>query len=132
MGQSTEATDGLIEVGEGSIGSQLQSSGLKHFRCVARRYVKTARNFLTAASASRPIAARSAALELADGTAWGMSFGVKAAAARLPALTMLPTAATVRKRRRVGSAGSADVFVGGVLSTRSAWVIWICVLCGLG
>ena len=43
---------------------------------------------------------------------------------------MLPAAAAVRKRRRVGSRGGniigwsiADVFVGGVLSTLSAWVI---------
>src|SRR6266851_10228462 len=53
-------------------------------------------------------------------TAWGTSFGAAAAKARLPAPTMLPTAATVRNRRRVGSTG---VFVGGVLSTLSAWVI---------
>ena len=51
----------------------------------------------------------------------------------MPALTTLATAATARKRRRVGSTGGniigwsiADVFVGGVLSTLSAWVIWNC------
>jgi hypothetical protein len=49
--------------------------------------------------------------------AWGTSFGAVAAKARLPAPIMLPIAATVRNRRRVVSTG---VFVGGVLSTRSA------------
>jgi len=50
-----------------------------------------------------------------------------AAAARLPAPATLATAATVRKRRRVGSRGGnivgwsiADVFVGGVIYTRVA------------
>jgi hypothetical protein len=58
---------------------------------------------------------------------------IAAAAARVPALTTLATAATARKRRRVGSRGGnimgwsiANVFVGGVLSTLSAWVIWNC------
>jgi hypothetical protein len=55
-------------------------------------------------------------------TAWGTSFGAAAAKARLPAPIMLPIAATVRNRRRVVSTG---VFVGGVLSTQSAWVIWV-------
>jgi hypothetical protein len=48
---------------------------------------------------------------------------------------MLPTAATARNRRRVGSCGGnimgwsiADVFMGSVIYTRSAWVIWICVI----
>ena len=57
-------------------------------------------------------------------------FSIAAAAARVPALTTLATAATARNRRRVGSRGGnimgwsiADVFVGGVLYTRSAWVI---------
>jgi hypothetical protein len=40
---------------------------------------------------------------------------------RAPILAMLEPAATVRKRRRVGSI--ADVFVGGVLYTLSAWII---------
>src|ERR1700730_1238397 len=60
-------------------------------------------------------------------TAWGMS-GAIAAAARLPAPTKVAPAATARNRRRVGSRGGnimgwsiADVFVGGVLSTLSAW-----------
>jgi hypothetical protein len=54
--------------------------------------------------------------------------GAIAAAARLPVPTKLAPAATVRKRRRVGSTGGnigwsiADVFVGGVLSMLSAWV----------
>src|SRR5258708_783012 len=52
-------------------------------------------------------------------TAWG-TFGAIAAAARLAAPATLATAATVRNRRRVVSTG---VFVGGVLSTLSAWVI---------
>src|SRR6266851_7091200 len=52
-------------------------------------------------------------------TAAGM-LGAIVAAARLPALTTLATAATVRKRCRVISTG---VFVGGVLSTLSAWVM---------
>jgi hypothetical protein len=62
-------------------------------------------------------------------TAWG-TFGAIAAAAKLPVPTALATAATVRNRSRVGSRGGniigwsiADVFVGGVLSTLSAWVI---------
>jgi hypothetical protein len=42
------------------------------------------------------------------------------AAARVPALTTLAAAATVRKRRRVVSTG---VFVGGVIYTRSAWIM---------
>jgi hypothetical protein len=47
-----------------------------------------------------------------------------ATAARLPTLMMLAPAARVIKPRRVGSTGLiADVFVGGVLSTLSAWVI---------
>src|SRR6266851_305856 len=77
------------------------------------------------ARSSARIAARRAGL----GTAWG-TFGAIAAAARLPAPATLAAAATVRKRRRVGSRGGnimgwsiADVFVGGVLSTLSAWVI---------
>jgi hypothetical protein len=65
------------------------------------------------------------------GTAWGTSFGaIAAAAARVPAQAPLAPAATARKRRRVGSRGGnimgwsiADVFVGGVLSTLSAWVM---------
>jgi hypothetical protein len=63
-------------------------------------------------------------------TAAGTLGSIAAAAARVPALTTLATAATARKRRRVGSRGGniigwsiADVFVGGVLSTLSAWVI---------
>jgi len=36
------------------------------------------------------------------------------------------------KRRRVGSTGSADVFVGGVLCTLSAWVMEIKPLHGSG
>jgi hypothetical protein len=52
-------------------------------------------------------------------TARGTS-GARAAAARVPALTALATAATARNRRRVVSTG---VFVGGVLCTLSAWVI---------
>src|SRR6266436_5244877 len=63
-------------------------------------------------------------------TAWGTFGGAMAAAARLPAPTKLPTAATARKRRRDGSTGGniigwsiADVFVGGVIYTRVAWVI---------
>jgi hypothetical protein len=47
-----------------------------------------------------------------------------ATAARLPTLMMLAPAARVIKPRRVGSTGLiADVFVGGVLCTLSAWVI---------
>jgi hypothetical protein len=57
---------------------------------------------------------------LGEATAGGMLFGAAAAKARLPAPNMLPTAATVRKRRRVESIG---VFVGGVLSTLSARVM---------
>jgi hypothetical protein len=49
-----------------------------------------------------------------------------------PTLTILAPAAMLIKRRRVGSAGSADVFVGGVLCTLSAWVIWITLRCGSG
>jgi hypothetical protein len=62
----------------------------------------------------------------------GMAFGAAAAATRLPTLTILAPAAMVIKRRRVGSAGSADAFVGGVLCTLSPWVIWIPVLRGSG
>jgi hypothetical protein len=77
------------------------------------------------AAASRSIATRSAGLELPLGvvTAFGTSFGVKAAAARVPAPTMLPTAATVRNGAAWDPVGSADVFVGGVLITRLAWVM---------
>jgi hypothetical protein len=47
-----------------------------------------------------------------------------ATAARLPTLMMLAPAARVIKPRRVGSTGLiADVFVGGVLNTRSAWIM---------
>jgi uncharacterized membrane protein len=53
-------------------------------------------------------------------TAFGTAFGVIAAAARQPAPAALAKAATAKKRRRVVSMG---VFVGGVLSTLSAWVI---------
>src|SRR5450631_2767334 len=60
-------------------------------------------------------------------TAWGTLGSIAAAAARVPAPTALATAATARNRRRVGSRGgniigwsSADVFVGGVLSTQVA------------
>jgi hypothetical protein len=62
-------------------------------------------------------------------TAAGTLGSIAVAAARVPALTALATAATARNRRRVGSHGgnigwsTADVFVGGVLSTLSAWVI---------
>jgi hypothetical protein len=46
------------------------------------------------------------------------------AAARVQALMELATAATIRNFRRIGSASiSMGVFVGGVLSTLSAWVI---------
>ena len=55
---------------------------------------------------------------------------IAVAAARVPALTALATAATARKRRRVGSRGGnimgwsiADASVGGVLSTLSAWIM---------
>jgi hypothetical protein len=72
-------------------------------------------------------------------TAAGTLGSIAAAAARVPALTTLATAATARKRRRVGSCGGnimgwsiADVFVGGVIYTLSAWVIWIGVLFGSG
>jgi hypothetical protein len=65
-------------------------------------------------------------------TAVGTLGPIAVAAARVPALTALATAATAtaRKRRRVGSLGGdimgwsiADVFVGGVLCTLSARVI---------
>src|SRR5450631_4528204 len=63
-------------------------------------------------------------------TAAGTLGSIAAAAATVPALTTLATAATARKRRRVGSRGGnimgwsiADVFVGGVLCTLSAWVM---------
>ena len=52
-------------------------------------------------------------------TAWGTS-GAIAAAARPPAPATLATAATARKRRRVVSTG---VFVDGMLSMRSAWIM---------
>jgi hypothetical protein len=55
-------------------------------------------------------------------TAAGTLGSIAAAAARVPALTTLATSATARKRRRVVSTG---VFGGGVLSTLSAWVIWV-------
>jgi len=41
----------------------------------------------------------------------GTSFGAAAAKARLPAPTMLPTAATVRNRRRVVSMGAVVLFL---------------------
>src|SRR5450631_262624 len=66
-------------------------------------------------------------------TAAGTLGSIAVAAARVPALMTLATAATARKRRRVGSRGGnimgwsiADVFVRVVLSTLSAWVIWNC------
>jgi hypothetical protein len=46
------------------------------------------------------------------------------------AATALP-AATDRKRRRVESTGSADVFVGGVLCTRLAWAMGLYLWFGL-
>lgn len=52
-----------------------------------------------------------------------------AATVMAPTLATLAPAATVRKRRRVVSMG---VFVGGVLSTLSAWAIWIRLRCGSG
>src|SRR5450631_3931391 len=61
-------------------------------------------------------------------TAAGTLGSIAVAAARVPALTALATAATARKRRRVGPRGGnlcwaiADVFVGGVLCTLSARV----------
>jgi hypothetical protein len=65
--------------------------------------------------------AKGSAVAGASGTVTAAgTFGAIAATARLPAPTMLPTAATVRKRRRVVSTG---VFVGGMLSMRSAWII---------
>src|SRR5450755_513361 len=72
----------------------------------------------------------SGVLGLGTVTAAGTLGSIAVAAARVPALTTLATAATARKRRRVGSTGGnimgwsiADVFVGGVLSTLSAWVM---------
>jgi hypothetical protein len=72
------------------------------------------------------------------GVAWG-TFVAIVAAARVLALTTLATAATARKRRRVGSRGGnimgwsiADVFVGGVIYTRSALAIGFRLLSGRG
>jgi hypothetical protein len=55
---------------------------------------------------------------------------VSVAAARVPALTTLAPAAAARNLRRVGSRGGnimgwsiADVFVGGVIYTLSAWAM---------
>jgi hypothetical protein len=65
-------------------------------------------------------------------TAAGMLGAIAAAARVVPAPMALATAAVARKRRRVGSRGGnimawaiADVFMGGVLSTLSAWDIWV-------
>jgi hypothetical protein len=57
-------------------------------------------------------------------TALGTSFVAIVAAARVQALMALATAATIRSFRRIGSTSiSTGVFVGGVLSTRSAWIM---------
>jgi hypothetical protein len=84
------------------------------------------------------MAARRAGLGMVAGVAWG-TFVAIVAAARVLALTTLATATTARKRRRVGSRGGnimgwsiADVFVGGVIYTRSALAIGFRLLSGRG
>jgi hypothetical protein len=74
-------------------------------------------------------AVRSAGLAGGMTTAAGV-LGTMAAPGRLAAPTKLTPAATVRKRRRVGSRGGnimgwsiADLFVDGVIYTLSAWIM---------
>jgi len=73
-------------------------------------------------SAARFSAIRAKAGSTAQAALSGAAAGM-AATASVPTLATLAPAATVRKRRRV--VVSMGVFIRGVLSTLSAWVIWV-------